>query len=199
MAVEALIRSGANPRDQAIRQAKDWLLKQQNPDGGWGEDWYGAPSWSSPEHTGLALYALCLSVEPGEFPQARVTATNQATGTIVRTETTSNGYYKLPYLAAEKYNVVVEKDGFAVDRVTDVPVLVGQIATIDVTLKPGSVHEEVTIKGNAVLIEQVGDRANNAARQSPGFPIPSERAKWAPGQAECLLGFRRPGKPCCGY
>src|SRR5712691_7000329 len=81
------------------------------------------------------------------IPGAKVTSTNQATGTVARTETTADGYYKIPYLAAGKYNVVVEKDGFAIDRVTDVPVLVGQIATIDVILKPGSVHDEVTIRG----------------------------------------------------
>jgi len=69
LAVEALMRAGADPHDPAIRQAKDWLLKQQNPDGGWGEDWYGAHSRSSTEHTGLALYALCLSVAPGEYPR----------------------------------------------------------------------------------------------------------------------------------
>src|SRR5260370_9746589 len=68
------------------------------------------------------------------IPNAKVSATNQATGTVARTETTADGYYKLPYLAAGKYTVVVEREGFAVERVTYVPVLGGQIATIKGTL-----------------------------------------------------------------
>src|ERR1700694_1538072 len=57
------------------------------------------------------------------IPKAKVTATNQATGAVAIAETTEDGYYKLPYLLAGKYNLVVEKDGFASNRVTDVPVL----------------------------------------------------------------------------
>src|SRR5258708_40195551 len=76
------------------------------------------------------------------IPNAKVTATNQATGTIARTETTVEGYFKLPYLPTGKYDGALEKDGFAGNRVTDVPVLGGQIATINVTLKPGTVHDE---------------------------------------------------------
>src|ERR1035441_3164390 len=56
-------------------------------------------------------------------PNAKVTATNQATGVVAQTETTGDGYYKIPYLPAGKYNVVVEKEGFAMNRVTEVPVL----------------------------------------------------------------------------
>ncbi len=41
-------------------------------------------------------------------------------------------------------------------RVTGVPVLVGQTATINATLKPGSVHDEVTVTSNAVMIDQTG-------------------------------------------
>src|ERR1700676_5042281 len=113
------------------------------------------------------------------IPSAKVTVTNQATGTVAKTETTSDGYYKLPYLSAGKYNVVVEKDGFALDRVTDVPVLVGQIATINVTLKPGSVHDEVTIKGNAVLIEQVGASMGYVTGSTQILELPTGRSPYS--------------------
>jgi prenyltransferase beta subunit len=66
VALEALVRSGAGPEDSAVKRGKDWLLEQQNADGGWGEDWYGGSSRSLPEHTGLAVYALCLCAEPDE-------------------------------------------------------------------------------------------------------------------------------------
>src|ERR1700682_3278419 len=110
---------------------------------------------------------------------AKVTATNQAKGTGAKTETSADGYYKIPYLAAGKYNVVVEKEGFAVDRVTDVPVLVGQISTIDVTLKPGSVHDEVTIRGNAVLIDQVGASMGYVTGSTQILELPTGRSPYS--------------------
>src|SRR5258706_4819218 len=102
-----------------------------------------------------AIAGVVVDPTGASMPKAKVTATNQATGSVAITETTDDGYYKLPYLPAGKYNLSVEKDGFSVNRVADVPVLVGQIATINVTLTPGSVHEEITVAANAVQIDQV--------------------------------------------
>src|SRR6266436_6289354 len=71
-----------------------------------------------------AITGLVVDPTGASMPNAKVTATNQATGTVAKAETTDDGYYKLPYLAAGKYNLAVEKDGFSVNRVADVPVLV---------------------------------------------------------------------------
>src|SRR5260370_39596978 len=101
-----------------------------------------------------AITGAVVDATGASIPGAKVTAPNEATGSIAKAETTEDGYYKLPYLAAGKYNLTVEKDGFSVNRVADVPVLVGQVATINVTLKPGSLHEEVTVTANAVQIDQ---------------------------------------------
>jgi hypothetical protein len=113
------------------------------------------------------------------IPNAKVTATNQATGTVARTETTVEGYFKLPYLPAGKYDVAVEKDGFAVNRVTDVPVLVGQIATINVTLKPGTLHDEVTIAANAVLIDQVSASLGYVTGTTQILELPTGRSPYS--------------------
>ena len=102
-----------------------------------------------------AITGAVVDPSGASVPKAKVTATNQATGTVAATETTDDGYYKIPYLPAGKYKLSVEKEGFSINRVTEVPVQVGQSATINVTLKPGSVHDEVTVTSNAVLIDQV--------------------------------------------
>src|SRR5690348_5527909 len=88
-------------------------------------------------------------------PKAKVTATNVATQAVAVTESNDEGNYKIPYLLPGNYNVVAEKDGFAPYRVNNIPVLVGQIATINVTLKTGSVHDEVTVTADSVLLDQV--------------------------------------------
>src|SRR6266545_2949141 len=92
-----------------------------------------------------AITGVVVDQSGASIPRAKITATNQATGAVAATETTDEGYYKLPYLPAGKYKLAVEKDGFTTSRVTDVPVLVGQSATINVTVKPGSLHDEITV------------------------------------------------------
>ena len=111
--------------------------------------------------------------------KAKVTATNQATGAIAVAETTEEGYYKLPYLPAGKYKLAVEKDGFVINRVTDVPVLVGQIATINVTLKPGSVHDEVTVTSNAVMVDQVSSSLGYVTGATQILELPTGRSPYS--------------------
>src|SRR5215831_14538157 len=101
-----------------------------------------------------AISGAVLDSSGASIPKAKITATNQATGAVAVAESTDEGYYKIPYLLAGKYRLTVEKEGFTVNKVNDIPVLVGQIATIDVVLKPGSIHDEVTVTSNAVMVEQ---------------------------------------------
>src|SRR3954452_23555131 len=72
-----------------------------------------------------AITGAVLDSTGASIPKAKVTATNQATGASAVAETTEEGYYKLPYLPAGKYKLAVEKEGFVINRVTEVPVLVG--------------------------------------------------------------------------
>ena len=88
--------------------------------------------------------------------KVRIAATNQATGSVSRVETTEGGFYKIPYLPAGKYGMALESAGFATTKVSDVPVMVGQITTIDSVLRPGSVREEVTVTANALGVEWPG-------------------------------------------
>jgi hypothetical protein len=113
------------------------------------------------------------------IPKAKVSATNQATGVVAKGETTAEGYYKIPYLLSGNYDVVIEKEGFALDRFTGVPVLVGQNATINATLKPGTVHDEVTVSSNAVLIDQVSSSMGYVTGAQQILQLPVGRNPYA--------------------
>ncbi|MFN9459009.1 MAG: carboxypeptidase regulatory-like domain-containing protein [Acidobacteriota bacterium] len=87
-------------------------------------------------------------------PAARVAIVN--TGTKVRAETTTNetGAYRLPYLPTGPYELTVERDGFDRARVPGIQLTVGLTATVNVTLKVGNLQQEVTVKAEAVQLEQ---------------------------------------------
>lgn len=122
-----------------------------------------------------AIAGVVVDATGASIPNAKVTATNQATGTVAIAETTDDGYYKVPYLPAGKYNLAVERDGFSVNRVADVPVLVGQISTINVTMKPGSVQESITVTANAVQIDQVSSSLGYVAGTTQIIELPTGR------------------------
>lgn len=111
--------------------------------------------------------------------RVKVSATNQATGAVAEVETTVDGYYKIPYLAAGKYTVTMEITGFATNKVADVPVLVGQTTTIDGTLKPGSLHEEVTVTANALAVEQISSSLGYVSGATQIIELPTGRSPYA--------------------
>src|SRR5260370_41750306 len=79
------------------------------------------------------ITGVVVDASGASIPKAKVTALNQATGATATAETTDEGYYRLPYLLAGRYRVSIEKVGFTLNRISDVPVQVGQNATVDVT------------------------------------------------------------------
>src|SRR6266568_3958672 len=126
-----------------------------------------------------AISGAVLDPSGASIPKAKLTATNLATGAVATAETTDEGYYKIPYLQAGKYRLVVEKDGFTVNKVNDVPVLVGQIATINVTLKPGSIHDEVTVTANAVMVDQVSSSLGYVTGTTQILELPTGRSPYS--------------------
>jgi hypothetical protein len=86
-------------------------------------------------------------------PGAKVSAINANTQVAATTETNTQGNYKIPYLLPGTYIVTAEKAGFSQARVTNIALPVGLTATINVTLRAGEVHTEVTVAANSELLD----------------------------------------------
>ncbi len=114
-----------------------------------------------------------------QMAKVRISATNQATGTVARVESSDDGFYKIPYLPAGKYNMAMESAGFATSKIADVPVQVGQITTIDSVLRPGSLHEEVTVTANALAVEQVSSSLGYVASARQIIELPTGRSPYS--------------------
>ena len=81
-----------------------------------------------------------------------VTARNLDTGFSRTTLTDESGRYQLFALPVGEYEVRAKKDGFAESVRTGVRLVVGQAADADLTLRVGSVTEEIGVTGDAALI-----------------------------------------------
>jgi hypothetical protein len=84
---------------------------------------------------------------------AEVTVTDPSNGFSRSTVSTSSGTYSLPLLPPGTYNMTVKAKGFATVEQKGVSLLVGQILTINPSLKPGAAGEVVEVSAEAPLVE----------------------------------------------
>lgn len=87
------------------------------------------------------------------IPGATVTATNTATGLTRTVNSTGTGAYALSQLPVGTYTVKVSDKGFTSYQASDVILHVGDQLGLNVTLKAGSVSQEVTVSTAAVPVQ----------------------------------------------
>jgi outer membrane receptor protein involved in Fe transport len=84
---------------------------------------------------------------------ARVTAVSKNTGLVRELTTTDSGVYTFVRLPAGTYDLRFEFQGFKTLTRPNVPVNVGAVATVDITLEVGQTSEAVTVTGEIPVIE----------------------------------------------
>ena len=84
-------------------------------------------------------------------PEAQVTVTQTETGFVRTVNTSSDGAYNLPSLPIGPYRLEVKKEGFSVYVQSGIVLQVNTNPTIDVSLKIGSVNEQVVVEAAAAM------------------------------------------------
>jgi len=108
----------------------------------------------------------------GVLPGVTVTITDEATGLMRTTVSNENGRFVIPAVTPGRYTIAAELTGFQMQRRTGVTVLVGQAVTLNFSLAIGGLTDQVTVTGEAPLIEvtqtQIG--SNITAQQIEDLP-----------------------------
>lgn len=117
---------------------------------------------------------------------AEVTITKKATGETRSTASDNSGNFRFNLLSADTYTLKVSKPGFA-SRVQNVDLLVGQTATADATLTPGSTTEIIEVTDTAPLLD--------IAKTSVGQAITPSEVEQLPmvGRDVANLAYLAPG------
>jgi hypothetical protein len=107
------------------------------------------------------------------LPGVTVTATDVTTGRQFTAVTMDRGEYRLAGLPPSTYRIQAELQGFATVVLPAVELLVGQNATIPLTLKIATVAENVTVTAEAPLVDTRAARisSNVDRRQMEDLPI----------------------------
>jgi outer membrane receptor protein involved in Fe transport len=118
------------------------------------------------------LTGLVIDESGAVVPGAAVSLVNLATRVRQDTETNSAGGYRLPFLAAGQYDLSVTKTGFDAAKVTGIRLTVGLTATVNVTLRTGTVQQEVTVSATAVQLEQQSSTLGNTVSGKQMIELP---------------------------
>jgi hypothetical protein len=84
---------------------------------------------------------------------AEVTATQENTGMVLRTVTGGAGTYVFPSLAPSVYDLAVSHTGFAAYTEKGVQVRADAAVTTNITLKPGSMNQTVTVDAQPAQVD----------------------------------------------
>lgn len=100
------------------------------------------------------------------IPGAQVTVKNIGTNETTTMTTSDEGNYRVPFLRPGAYSVTVEMTGFKKATRDNLELVISQVATVDFALEPGNISEQVTVQGDAPVIETAtADRGGVIDRQ----------------------------------
>jgi hypothetical protein len=88
----------------------------------------------------------------GTVPGAKITVTNTDTSEARTSTTGDDGAYRVPGLMPGHYTVRIEKDGFKTSNQTALNLDVAQELVVNPTMDVGSATQEVTVTGEAPLV-----------------------------------------------
>src|SRR5689334_4238671 len=81
---------------------------------------------------------------------AEVTVVNLGSNATRTVTSSATGAYSIPNLAVGTYSVTIKKASFKAFHVDAVPLTVAQALTVNATLEPGAVTEEVQVRADQI-------------------------------------------------
>ena len=107
------------------------------------------------------------------LPGAAIVATDLETGRKYETVSDARGTYQLPPLPPGIYKVQAELSGFARTEVPRIELLVGQNASLTLTMKISTVEESLTVRGETPLVDLSSTQVagNVDRRQMEAMPL----------------------------
>ncbi len=137
----------------------------------------GGTTWAQVESSSLT--GTVTDQQGKRIPQAKVRATQAATGLQRETETTSQGNYQLVDLPAGTFSVQISKDGFSTFRAERVEQIVGRTRTLNARLDVSGATQQASITEPLVQLDRVDATVGAPVEQEQINELPINGRGWA--------------------
>ncbi|MGI4827085.1 MAG: carboxypeptidase regulatory-like domain-containing protein, partial [Janthinobacterium lividum] len=103
---------------------------------------------------------------------AKITAKNEATGSVYNATSTSSGSYRFPSIELGRYTLTVAAPGFSQQVNTGVEVRVQTVTSFDLHLAAGSTNETVTVDADVPAVETQTSEAGGTVTDQQIIELP---------------------------
>ncbi|PYV77674.1 MAG: TonB-dependent receptor, partial [Acidobacteria bacterium] len=110
---------------------------------------------------------------------AGVTAVAQATDFENKTETNSNGEYRISGLGVGSYTVRVERKGFATIEYKDVTLLVGETRTLNARMRVSAAMEKIMVEVTPTSLQESSPEMSSVIKGQEIQSVPVNGRNWA--------------------
>lgn len=104
---------------------------------------------------------------------AVLTLTNQNTGFVYTANSDDAGTYRFLNITPGMYDLTIEKEGFAKQKIKDISVAVADQSIYEITLKAGNINESMTISAEDVLGRATTNVSGKVIRQQEITELPT--------------------------
>jgi hypothetical protein len=132
---------------------------------------------SAQEQTG-AIAGIITDQTGAALPGTTITVVNLATGQSRTVVSLDNGFYRVTALQPSRYTVTAELAGFSTIKRSDVPVNIGSVTDLNLTLRLGNIEESVTVSGESPLIESSKTALSSVITQDTIESLPSRNRQY---------------------
>ncbi len=127
---------------------------------------------ASAQTTGARLSGTVADQTGAVIPKASISVVNAGTGLTQTAASDDSGSYTLLALPPGTYRLTVSKDGFAPRQQDGIALTVGQQATLNLALSPGSSGQTVTVTGGADIINATSPEISQVVGESSVKQLP---------------------------
>jgi len=125
------------------------------------------------QRTTGALRGQVLDPQGATVANAKITVTDQETGVVSTTVTSSAGTWNVPSLIPGRYTVSIEAKGFRTLLRRDTAVLADRENTADAQLEVGTASEVVEVLGSSVAVQTSSSSLNNDFNSQDVLNLPN--------------------------
>ena len=123
------------------------------------------------------------------IPDATVTVTNVATGTVITRMTSATGYYNIAPLDAGKYTVQVSAKGFKTTKQENVQVNATQQVGLNIVLTPGGEQQTVVVTGAPPQLDTASASLDTTVENSQYTELPLQMSGTSAGSPRDPVKF----------